>query len=116
MITKNTKPTTGQCPSCGNYCNLKKDLDALDYCKDCRAQSPATKLTEELEKFENGQMRYASGEATFVNTLNSLSHGLGVYAALDSALRRLALLHKVNTSFVEENRILTEKLKSYESI
>lgn len=115
MKTKNHTPTTGQCPSCGNYCNLKKDLDEKDYCNDCRPSTPNSRLGDELEKFRNGEERYSS-DSIFKQALDSLTAGVGVYAVLDSILRRLSHQVEVANKLREENKTLTEKLKKYENI
>lgn len=94
MVTKNHTPTTGQCPSCGNYCNLKKDLDEQDYCNDCRPVTAASKLTETLDLFSFGLARYESDD-TFKQAIDSLVAGVGVYAVLDSVLRRLSHQNEV---------------------
>lgn len=89
MTTKNHTPTTGQCPSCGSYCNLKKDLDDMDYCNDCRPVTPTSKLAETLDQFRNGAERY-DNDPIFKQAIDSLVAGVGVYAVLDSVLRRLS--------------------------
>jgi hypothetical protein len=115
MTTKNSAQITGFCPSCGNSCNLKKDLDAQDYCNDCRPGTPTSRLAEELAKFRNGEERYASNDI-FIQALNSLAAGVGVYAVLDSVLRRLDFQRIVYVRQKEEIRQLTEKLKKYEAL
>jgi hypothetical protein len=115
MMSKNTKPAAGQCPSCGNYCNLKKELDPQDYCNDCRPSSPGSMLAEELEKFRNGAARYDASEV-FKEALNSLAGGVGVYAVLDSLLRRLEFQRAVYTRQKEEIETLTKRLRKYENI
>jgi hypothetical protein len=106
MLTRNHTPTTGQCPSCGSHCNLKKDLDDRDYCNDCRPDTSTSKLTETLEQFRNGEERYDS-DSTFKQAIDSLAAGVGVYAVLDSALRRLSHQQEVVSN-------LTNKLKSHD--
>jgi hypothetical protein len=43
--TKNSTPSSewepkDRCPSCGNYCDIHKDLDENDECNDCRDRKP----------------------------------------------------------------------------
>lgn len=92
MYTKNNPPVNGRadnCPSCGSYCNLKKDLDDMDYCNDCRPVTPTSKLAETLEQFRNGTERY-DNDPIFKQAIDPLVAGVGVYAVLDSVLRRLS--------------------------
>lgn len=93
MYTKNN-PTTSidgkqtHCPSCGSYCNAVTDLDELDYCNDCRPDTPENRLKETLLKFDNAEHRYDNSEA-FKEAVDSLVKGLGVYAVLDNALKKI---------------------------
>lgn len=115
MVTKNTRPTTEQCPSCGNYCNAVNDLDEQDYCNDCRPATPSSLLVSELAKFMNGTERYAN-KAVFKEALDSLAGGVGVYAVLDSLIRRLDSQRVIQATQKEEIKILTYRLKKYENI
>jgi hypothetical protein len=115
MSSENTQEINAQCPKCFALCN-EKDVDyESKHCKGCKPKTATDRLAEELEKFENGAQRYDS-QASFAAALNSLSHGLGVYAVLDSTLKRNDLLHRVNAELEKENRVLTERLRKYESI
>jgi hypothetical protein len=115
MSTENTKTIDAQCPKCFALCN-EKDVDYdSKHCRGCKPKTPADRLAEELEKFENGPQRYDS-HASFAAALNSLSHGLGVYAVLDNTLRRVALLNQTNQQLTNLANSLTERLRKYESI
>lgn len=132
MSSENTQPVNAQCPKCFTLCN-EKDVDyESKHCKACRPKTVAERLAEELEKFENGAQRYETSDA-FKVALNSLSHGLGVYAVLDNSLRKIEMLHRVNKALsvmelhnktLKEqsqalqaaNIMLIEKLKKYETL
>lgn len=88
MITKNTLGPHN-CPSCGNQCDAFKDLDEQDYCNDCRPVTPESRLAETLDQFRNGAERY-DNDPIFKQAIDSLVAGVGVYAVLDSVLRRLS--------------------------
>ena len=94
MYTKNN-PTTSidgkqtHCPSCGSYCNAVTDLDELDYCNDCRPNTPENRLKEALSLFDNGAVRYDT-DAIFKTAVDSLAKGLGPHAVLDSTLKQLS--------------------------
>lgn len=101
MITKNSIPSSehaqlDQCPSCGSFCDIFKDLDDQDYCNDCRPETPKSKLSDILEQFRNGEERYDS-DPIFKQAIDSLAAGVGVYAVLDSVLRRLSHQSAVNS-------------------
>lgn len=109
MFTKNSTPTSefadkDQCPSCGSFCNIFVDLDKDDYCSDCRPETAKSKIDDILEQFRNGEERYDS-DAIFKQAIDSLAAGVGVYAVLDSVLRRLSHQSEVVTN-------LNAKLKS----
>jgi hypothetical protein len=140
MSSENTQEINAQCPKCFTMCN-EKDVDYdSKHCKICKPKTATDRLAEELEKFENGAQRYDS-QASFAAALNSLSHGLGVYAVLDNTLRRVALLNQANQELAKklkgvrsfyggllgdlqetrralqaEKAILIEKLKKHEHI
>lgn len=90
--TKNNTRSNGQCPSCGSYCDISTDLDDQDYCNDCRpvtSKTPAQKWESTVELFRNGFYRY-DNDPIFKQAIDSLVGGVGVYAVLDSVLRRLS--------------------------
>jgi hypothetical protein len=106
MFTKNHPPIKGdglwdQCPSCGSFCDISKDLDDQDYCNDCRPETSTSKLTETLEQFRNGQERY-DNDPVFKQAIDSLAAGVGVYAVLDSVLRRLSHQQEVVSNLTNQ--------------
>ena len=55
MKTKNSYPSSefenkDKCPSCGSYCDIFKDLDENDECKDCRHLCKNCGDTEEITR------------------------------------------------------------------
>ena len=100
MTTKNSWPSSAhaqadQCPSCGSFCNILRDLDEQDYCNDCRPESAETKLAEVLGQFNNGETRYAE-DPNFKEAVDSLRAGIGVYAVLDKTLNQLRVLTELH--------------------
>lgn len=115
MSSENTQTVNAQCPKCFTLCNEKEVDYESKHCKACRPKTPTERLAEEIEKFDNGVYRY-HGDDLFAQALNSLSHGVGVHAVLDSALRRLSMQVNINSNLRAEKEILIEKLKKYETL
>lgn len=114
MYTKNN-PTTSidgkaaHCPTCGSYCNTVTDLDENDYCNDCRPDTKESRLRDILEKFENGIDRYEK-DPGFKITIDSLVHGIGIYAVLDSVLKASKMTQDMNASYCSEINDLRNEL------
>jgi hypothetical protein len=58
--TKNSPPSShhgpvDRCPSCGNPCDIEKDLDDKDYCNDCRPSPSKVKPTPHVVANANSQ-------------------------------------------------------------
>lgn len=75
-----------------------------------------SRLIEIIDKFENGQERYRK-DPNFTEVICGLMLGLGVYAALDGALKKLARAEVAATNISEALRLaLHEKAELAEAL